>query len=85
MAKLERDELALLDKEIIDWGQQGFVDIAIIVDEDHLSEERGEDPVLAADDIIRQKVQSMKTQGSDLFVTTKDGEIIHYRMTVERL
>lgn len=81
--KLQFDELGELDREIIEWGHQGFEDIAAIVHDDHTFNK--DDPVLAEDDLIRRKIKSMRVQGGDLFVTTNGGEIFHYRMTVERL
>lgn len=81
--KLQPDELGSLDREITQWGYQGFEDIAAIVHDDHTYTDQ--EPVLSKDDIIRQRVKSMKVQGSDLFVTANSGEILHYRMTIERL
>ena len=81
--KLQFDELGEIDREIITWGHQGFEDIAAIVHDDHTWNK--DDPVLAEDDIIRRRIKSMKVQGGDLFVTVDNGQILHYRMTVERL
>ncbi len=81
--KLQFDELGEIDREIIGWGHQGFEDIAAIVHDDHTWNK--EDPVLSDDDIIRRRIKSMKVQDGDLFVTVDNGQILHYRMTVERL
>lgn len=83
MNKLQRDELGAIDREVFDWAKQGFVDIAMIVAEDQ--EFHADKPILSADDPIHINVQDMRTQGHDLFVTLKSGDILHYRMTVERL
>lgn len=81
--KLQPDELESLDREITQWGYQGFEDIAAIVHDDHTYTDQ--EPVLSEDDIIRQRVKSMRVQGRDLFVELNDGTLLHYRMTVERL
>ena len=81
--RLQFDELGALDREITQWGYQGFEDIAAIVHDDHTWNK--DDPVLSEDDIINRQVKSMRVQDGDLFVTTNAGEILHYRMTIERL
>lgn len=81
--KLDFDVLGAIDREITEWGHQGFEDIAAIVHDDHTF--NADEPVLSEDDIIRQRVKSMRVQGGDLFVTVDNGDILHYRMTVTRL
>lgn len=80
---IEFDQMKQLDEAIIGWGEQGFEDIAAIVYEDNNHTDL--DPILSEDEIISQLVVGMKPQGRDLFVTLKDGNIVHYRMTVERV
>lgn len=72
-----------LDKEIVEWGHQGFADIAMIITD--MNKYPDDDPVLGSDDVIRQEVVDMHVQAGDLFVTLVNGDIVHYRMTVERV
>lgn len=72
-----------LDKEIVVWGHQGFADIAMIIT--YMNNYPDDDPVLDSDDVIRQEVVDMHVQAGDLFVTLVNGDIVHYRMTVERI
>lgn len=72
-----------LDKEIVEWGHQGFEDIAMIITD--MNKYPNDDPVLGSDDVIRQEVVDMRVQRGDLFVTLVNGDIVHYRMTVERI
>ena len=83
MEKLAPDLLGELDREITQWGQQGFEDIGTIVFEDKTVQEFPR--ILDENDIITRVVKTMDVRGADLFVTTTGGEILHYRMGVTRL
>lgn len=82
--KLHTAEIIEMDRQIKEWGSQGFQDIAEIVFEDSIAPPEST-PILSADDFISRHVKTMRVQGMDLFVTTKSDEIFHYRMTVTRL
>lgn len=81
--KLQSDELGAIDREITQWGHQGFEDISSIIHDDNTFSK--DSPTLGDDDLLHRRVKSMRVQGADLFVTVDTGEILHYRMTVTRL
>lgn len=77
-------DLHTLDREITEWGEQGFMDLAMIVHDDN-DLRPGQTPIFNPEDPIPQMVANVEVRGPDMFVYTKSGEIFHYRMTVERV
>lgn len=83
MEALHFEDLNRIDQEIRDWGHQGFADIALIIHDD--KKFYPDSPSLSVDDILHQRVTNMELRGGDLFVFIDNGDILHYRMTVERV
>lgn len=81
--RLTPAELEVMDREMTEWGRQGFEDIAAIIHDDRTYTDQ--EPVLSKDDILHRKVHDMRVQDGDLFIALKSGEVLHYRMTVERI